>query len=193
MKTSFFVLSCITCIIFSMPSSLYAQYDIAGNHFTDSLKNSQTILINNAKHKAIFDAPQDTVYIYHLVSEGESIEFILNMYQLCAPCFASWNNYPYSEIKNLYRQKIYAGEYLKVALKSEYYKGFPSDTHFRYQYADIKKNTSIYRISELYGISMIELKRLNNLNEYVYTIQVDTRMIVGKTIYKYVCPCKAQE
>jgi hypothetical protein len=144
-------------------------------------------------HKAIFETPDDTIYIYHLVGEGESIEFILNMYQLCAPCLAKWNNYPYSEIKNLYRQKVYVGEYLKVALKSEYYKGFPSNPYFGYQYADVKKNTSLYTISEHYGIPVRELKKLNNLNEYVYTIQVDTRMIVGKTMYKYVCPCQRQK
>ncbi len=193
MKTSFFVLSFIACIIFSTSSSLYAQYDIEGNHFADSLKNSQKGHIKKTNHKAIFDAPQDTIYIYHLVSEGESIEFILNMYQLCAPCFASWNSCPYSEIKNLYRQNIYAGEYLKVALKSEYYKGFLSNPYFGYQYADVKKNTSLYTISERYGIPIMELKRLNNLNEYVYTLPEDTRMIVGKTIYKYVCPCKDKE
>lgn len=190
MKIYFSVLSFVAFLFLFNSSSLYAQYDSEGNHFADSLKSSPPVVSTNAKHKVIFDAPQDTIYIYHLVSEGESIEFILNMYQLCAPCFAEWNSYIYSEIKTLYRQKIYAGEYLKVALKSEYYKGFPSDAPFRYQYADIKKNTYLYRMSEHYGITILELRKLNNLNEYVYTLPEDTRMIVGKTLYKYVCPCK---
>ncbi len=143
--------------------------------------------------KLTFEPSQDTIYIYHLVAEGESIESVLNMYQLCAPCFAKWNNYSYSTMKSLKRQKLYTGEYLKVALKDDYYKGFPSKPFVQYQYATLDKKLSLYKIAKKYGVSKQELRKWNGFNEYVYTLEANTKMIVRKQIYKYVCPCRNEE
>jgi LysM repeat protein len=195
MKISFFIFSFITFLnffIFSTSSFLYAQYDSEGNHFEDSTKISKA-LVTTATHKVNFKAPQDTIYIYHLVAEIEDIEFILNLYQLCAPCFAEWNNYSYSGVKNLKRQQLYIGEYLKVALKKDYHKGFLSNPIFIYKYVETEQNISPYVISELYGISVEQLIEWNNHNEYVYSAEGKPKIIIDKKVYKYVCPCRNEK
>ena len=177
--------------IFSCCTFSYAQYNIYGKHFEDTLKIISTVTTAPQKiHKVIFDAPTDETYIYHMVAEGESIESILNMYQLCAPCFASWNNYTYTDFYSLKREQLYAGEYLKVALKKDYYEGFPSNSFTKYEYATLTERISLYNISRRYGISQQELRKWNNFNEYLYNVEGGTKIIVAKNVYKYVCPCK---
>lgn len=44
--------------------------------------------------------------------------------------------------------------------------------------------------SFLFCLTTYELKKWNDFNEYVYNIKADTKIIVEKTIYEHICPCK---
>ena len=179
----------ILLFIFITQSSL-AQYDIEGYSYEDSLMRPLVQTVSTTIHQNIFDPPTEDEYIYHMVAEGETIESILNMYQLCAPCFTKWNNYTYSSLESLKREKLYEGEYLKVALKEEYYKGFISNPVKKYNYLKLDKRLSLYKIARRYGVSELQLKTWNKLNEYMYNLEAGTTLIVNEKVYKYVCPCK---
>ena len=172
------------------------EYDIAGVHFSDTLQKMRTHItplvknpIQDIEREAIFEMPTDTTYIYHQVGQGERIEYILGLYQICTPCFAKWNNLNYPNFSEFLKQTFYEGEYLKVAVKKEYEKGMPSEYKTRTLYQNFSEQTYIYEIARQYQISESDFKLWNNLGEYAYYIE-DVRLIVGKTEYKYACPCK---
>ncbi len=131
---------------------------------------------------------EDSIYIYHQVGENENIEYILNLYQICAPCLAKWNNFIYPDFSTLSRQQLFEGEYLKVALRKEYEKGTAAEFKTRILYQDFDEQAYLYTISDNYGISVDDLRSLNNLDAYAYEVE-NVRLIVGKVEYKYACSC----
>ncbi|WP_291721326.1 LysM peptidoglycan-binding domain-containing protein [Bernardetia sp.] len=182
----------LSILIFMLVTySSQAQHDIYGNYYEDSLLVRPVVqTVRTITHQGVFETPKEDEYIYHMVAEGETIESILNMYQLCAPCFTKWNNYTYSSLESLKREKLYEGEYLKVALKEQYYKGFISNPVKKYNYLKLDKRLSVYKIARRYGVSESQLKTWNKLNEYTYNLEAGTTLIVNEKVYKYVCPCK---
>ncbi len=167
------------------------EYDITGVHYNDTLQKITTTIqtpLQNKERKAIFEMPTDEIYIYHQVGEGESIEYILGLYQICAPCFAKWNSFNYPNFSEFLNQNLYEGEYFKVAVKKEYEKGMPAEYKKRTLYHYFAEGY-IYSISEQYKVTLSNLRLWNNLDENTYSLE-DVSLIVGETEYKYACPCK---
>ncbi len=226
-----FTLSILFLCILSISFAQKYDYDINGNNFAGTLLKSQNnnikIIvedkvqyvfeknISNRNRKVYFQNTQlDTNYIYHKVGE-ENIEYILNLYQICAPCFAEWNNFelkystyplatsekdkkriikknPIAAKKMMFEYlkafDIFEGEYLKVALKKDYKNGTAAMFKKKKIYQNITKKTYIYDIVRNYNININDLRRWNNLAPYLYYIENMT-LIVGETEYKYACPC----
>ncbi len=173
------------------------EYNILGERFSDTLSTSQvsTLTLNSAVEtgrKATFEMPEDTIYMYHQVGEGENVEYILNLYQLCAPCFAEWNamDYPSSTsfFTQVITQKLYEGEYLKVALKKQYQNGMSNTFETRTVYTNFSKRIYTRDIMSRYGINRKDLFSWNNLDANTYYIE-DRNLITAKIEYKYSCPC----
>jgi hypothetical protein len=187
-----FILSILFLFLFQ--TSSFAQkyeYDITGEHFSDTLKVKTITRVLNREpkeQKAIFEAPTDTIYIYHLVGEGENAEYILNLYQLCAPCLAKWNNLDYSDFDSFINQSLHIGEYLKVVIKKEYDKGMTEKFETRTLYQNFLEQTYTYDIVRQYRITEADLRLWNNLDQYAYYVE-DIRLVVGEIEYKYACPC----
>ena len=222
----------ITTLLILVFQNLLAQnyqYDINGRSFDDSLAKEvqQDIKViredgieyvleetaSNQKRKPNFENTDlDSNYIYHQVGIGENIETILNLYQICAPCFAEWNNFEreYEEfpiagenrklktipsaVKKIMFEylktfELYEGEYLKVVRKEDYYNTTPTQPKKRYIYHTFQEQMWLYDITEQYGISVYELRSLNNLSDETYEIEGNTTLIIGQVEYKYVCPC----
>lgn len=186
-----FTLSILFLTIFQICFAQKYEYNILGEHFSDTLSSTKTTVINSIvseERKAIFERPEDTIYIYHQIGERESIEYILNLYQICVPCLAKWNNLYYSDFATFRKQKLYTGEYLKVALKKDYEKGTVALFKTRKLYQNFPDRIYIYDITERYEISAYELRLWNNLDPNSYYIE-NMRLIVGGMEYKYACPC----
>lgn len=193
-----FLLSILVISFLSFFQTSFAQkyeYNIEGVHFSDSVqkfRNHITPLVKNPnqniEREAIFEMPTDEIYIYHQVGEGENFEYILGLYQICAPCFAKWNNFNYPNFTDFSKQTLYEGEYLKVATKKEYEKGMPAEYKKRTLYHYFAEGY-IYSIAEQYKVSVSDLRLWNNLDEETYSIG-EVTLIVGETEYKYACPCK---
>jgi hypothetical protein len=180
-------------VLFQTSFAQKYEYNILGEHFSDTLSKNNIPTGFKSKpltgnRKAIFEQPTDSTYIYHQVGNGETIEYILNLYQICAPCCSKWNNLNYSDFNSFKNQLIYEGEYLKVALKKEYDKGTTATFKTRVLYEDFEEQTYIYTISERSGVSVDELRIWNNLDTYAYEVE-NIRLIIGKTEYKYMCSC----
>lgn len=192
-----FILSIFFLALFQTSFAQKYEYNIIGEHFSDTLYNNKisTTTSNSVElieRKAVFERPTDTTYIYHLVGEGENAAYILNLYQVCAPCFAEWNNLGtrssepfFNQILN---QKFYEGEYIKVALKKDYEKGMIDKIKTRKHYQNFPNRTYIYDIVNDYGININELRQWNNLDQYSYYVE-DVKLMVGEIEYKYICPC----
>lgn len=185
----------LSILFFAFLPSSFAQkyeYNILGEHFSDTLYNNvtSTTPLNGVRQnrKAIFEKPTDTSYIYHQVGEGENIEYILNLYQICAPCLSKWNNIKYPDFGNFRNQPLHTGEYLKVAIKKDYEQGTTAIFKTRTLYQNFPNRIYIYDITDRYGINTYQLREWNNLNENVYYIE-DMQLIVGQVEYKYACPC----
>ncbi len=186
-----FILSILFLAIFQICFAQKYEYNIFGEHFSDTLSGKTTTAINptdTEERKAIFESPEDTTYVYHLVGEGEGIESILNLYQVCAPCIIKWNDLYYHDFATFRNQKLYTGEYLKVALKKDYEKGTAALFKTRRLYQNFLERIYIYDISQRYEISYSQLRSWNNLDESIYYVE-DTTLIVGEMEYKYACPC----
>ncbi|WP_291721650.1 hypothetical protein [Bernardetia sp.] len=230
-----FFLTTLLILVFQNVFAQTYEYDINGRSFEDSIsKNSEydmsddIIVIrkdgieyafervaSNERRKPNFENTDlDSNYIYHKVAEGESTEYLLELYQICAPCFAKWNNFEFeyrefpivgetrklrtipdvaTEIIFEYLKgfKLYEGEYLKVALRKDYQKGFPTKPRKRYFYYTTKKQMSIYDIPRINGITnyeLIELIQKNKLDD-IYIIPNNIQLIIGEMEYKYACPC----
>jgi len=192
-----FLLSILAISFLAILQTSFAQkyeYDIAGVHFSDSLQkintSIQTPLQNRIEErKAIFEMPTDEIYIYHQVGEGENIEYILGMYQICAPCVAKWNNLNYPNFTEFLKQTFYEGEYLKVVLKKEYEKGMPFEYEKRTLYQYFEDQVYLYNIATQYKVNESDLRLWNSVDKETYYVE-DVRLIVGQTQYSYACPCK---
>lgn len=177
-------------LIFQTSFAQKYEYNIIGEHFSDTVyatTNTKPFAVTDSK--AIFEQPQDTTYIYHQVGTNENIEYILNLYQLCAPCFAKWNNLAYSDFNSFKNKTLYEGQYLKVALTKDYEKGTAETFNTRTLYQTFSNQVYIYNVAQQYGVSADDLRRWNNLNEYAYYVEEGSRLIVAKMEYKYACPC----
>lgn len=189
-----FILSIVFLVLFQTSFAQKYEYDMEGNHFSDTISKTHKVPSGfknkpfMGNRKPIFDTPTDSSYIYHQVGNGETIEYILSLYQLCAPCFSKWNFLDYTDFNSFKKQSIYEGEYLKVALKKDYETGTAAEFKTRIQYQYFEEQAYIYTISERYGIPVDELRAWNNLNPYAYEVE-DIQLIVGKIEYKYACPC----
>lgn len=187
-----FILSIVFLALFQTSFAQKYEYNVVGEHFSDTLYTNKVTTTTNPviteERKAIFERPKDTAYIYHQIGEGENIEYILNLYQICAPCLAKWNKLDYSDFSSFRKQSLYTGEYLKVAIKKSYEKGIPEKFEIRKHYQNIKKRTYIYDIVRNYNVNISDLRLWNGLSENVYYVE-DTRLIVGEIEYKYTCPC----
>lgn len=194
MKVLFsFSLFILILFIFQVSFAQKYEYNILGEHFSDTAYTNKTTQITsnpplNLVRKPIFDAPEDTTYIYHQIGQNENVEYISNLYQICAPCFAKWNDLQYASFELLQQVDFYEGEYVKVALKTEYEKGTAAEFKTRMLYQTFEEETYLYSISERYEISIGDLRSLNNLNPYAYEVENIT-LIVGKMEYKYACSC----
>ncbi|WP_375558736.1 hypothetical protein ACE193_13415 [Bernardetia sp. OM2101] len=189
-----FILSILLLAVFQTCFAQKYEYNIIGEHFSDTLYTNKGSITTTAnpivvrERKALFERPKDTTYIYHLVGEGENTEYLVNLYQICAPCFAKWNKLSYADFNSFRNQKLYTGEYLKVALKTDYEKGVTEKVKTRKYYQNIKKRTYIYDIVRNYNININDLRSWNGLSESAYYVE-DVRLIVGEIEYKYTCPC----
>ncbi|WP_338760931.1 LysM domain-containing protein [Bernardetia sp. ABR2-2B] len=187
----------LSVLFFTFLQTSFAQkyeYNIIGEHFSDTLYSNRVISIREVNtatttdRKAVFERPKDTTYIYHLVGEGENVEYILNLYQTCAPCFSKWNDVEYTEFSTFLKQPFYEGEYLKVALKKEYQNGTAAEFRKRTIYKTFKKQTYLSTIARDYRVTKDELIKWNNLHDGVYMVE-STKLIVGEMEYKYTCSC----
>jgi hypothetical protein len=181
-----FILAILFLAIFQTSFAQKYEYNIFGKHFSDTLSSATTTDVNQTsaeEREAIFERPEDTTYIYHLVGEGESIVYIFNLYQICAPCLVEWNNFDYSKTPSLY-----TGEYLKVALKKDYENGMTTQPKKRRLYENFTNRIYIYDIVNDYGVNINDLRLWNNLDPNSYYIE-NMRLIVGEQEYKYACPC----
>lgn len=185
-----FILSILFLALLQTSFAQKYEYNIIGEHFSDTLTTPagfETKPFAGVK-KAIFEAPSDSTYIYHQVGEGETIEYILNLYQICAPCFSKWNLLNYSDFTSFKNETLYEGEYLKVALKKDYEKGMTDKPKARKYYQDFPNRTYIYDIVNEYGVNINDLREWNNLDSYGYYVE-NVRLLVGEIEYKYACPC----
>ncbi|PIY12209.1 MAG: hypothetical protein COZ18_02575 [Flexibacter sp. CG_4_10_14_3_um_filter_32_15] len=182
-------------LIFQTSFAQKYEYNILGEHFSDTAYTNNPVRVTKVnpiivtERKAIFEQPKESIYIYHQVGENENIEYILNLYQLCAPCFAKWNSFDYPNFYDFKKQKLYEGEYLKVALQKNYANGTAAEFETRTLYQNFSNRTYVYDIVNQYGISVYDLRSWNNLDEYAYYVEENSRLMVGKIEYKYVCPC----
>lgn len=185
-----------------LQTSSFAQkyeYSIIGEFFSDTVYDNEVSIIHtknsvlDTERKAVFDIPVDTTYTYHLVGAGENAGYILNLYQICAPCFAKWNNFEleysnYSGFNSFKDQPLYEGEYLKVALKEEYEKGMSATFKTGVLQQIYAEQAYLGNIARQYEVAYADLCLWNNLDPYAYYVE-KTWLIVGKIEYKYACPC----
>ncbi|AFM04083.1 hypothetical protein Fleli_1673 [Bernardetia litoralis DSM 6794] len=229
-----FILSILFLAFLQTSFAQKYEYNIEGIHFLDTLTNanlSKTTFEDikvityegeerafertylSAERKANFEKDNlDSTYIFHLVGEGETIEYILDLYQICTPCFVEWNNFEiiYKEfpivgdkqiqprtlsissreitLDYLREYEIYEGEYLKVALKKDYEQGVTEKIKTKIVYQEFQNRIYVYDIVTQYGISYAQLCSWNNLDVNAYYVD-NIRLVVGKVEYKYACPC----
>ena len=87
-------------------------------------------------------------------------------------------------------QRLYEGEYLKVALKKDYENGISATFKTRTVYVNFERRTSVNdEILRKYNISREKFLEWNSfLDKRVFHVK-DITLIVGKIEYKYSCPC----
>lgn len=211
------------------------EYDINGRIFNDSISENSKYdmseydiivirkdgieyaferVASNERRKPNFENTDlDSNYIYHKVAEGENTEYLLELYQICAPCFAKWNNFEleYREfpivgetrklktIRDVAKEimfeylksfELYEGEYLKVALKKNYQNGMSATYKTRFIYVNFERRTYVNdEILRKYNINREQFLEWNIfLEKRVHYVQNIT-LIIGKIDYKYACPC----
>ncbi|WP_375558737.1 hypothetical protein ACE193_13420 [Bernardetia sp. OM2101] len=228
-----FILSILFLAILQTSFAQKYEYDRSGKSITDTLPKSPNddikVIIaedgeENALEKTILNGSRtanfestnlDSNYIYHKVGQGEDITYIVDLYQICAPCFAEWNNFkleyrefpiavekgqkepklkmiPISSKEMMFGDlilfEIFEGEYLKVALKKEYEKGIPLDFQLRRFYKNFSYPTYLKDVASDYGVSINNLRYLNNLDRDTFYVG-DMVLFLGFIHYKYACPC----
>lgn len=153
----------------NLPAYIRDNKDITNDsniaNWTDSEQSSKPT-------KAVFAKPaaetltSDNGVVYIVLKEGMTLEDVANEYGM-----KSWEVYKFNDVKRGQRQKPTAGQ--RVYLKSKKGKGTRDEL-----YHMVVKGETMYSISQLHGIRLKSLYRLNNMDK-------ETQPQVGKYISLY--------
>jgi membrane-bound lytic murein transglycosylase D len=113
-------------------------------------------------------------YVYHTINRGENLGLIATQYGVSIAALKEWNG--------LRNNKIIAGKKLKIYTDEDYVPSINTvstkNTKGRVNYYKVRKGDTLSEIAERYHLSVVELKKWNNLSsnniKYGQTLKIYT-------------------
>jgi len=144
---------------------------------SNNIKSGQTLKIysNETAGSLVENTKTSTGNVsYHKIKPGETIGGIAEMYKVSASSIREWNNISGNKIIAGTTLKIYSDASPKVVSNNVSQKTELNSESINHQ---IQSGETIIAISELYGVSVEDIKRWNNLSS--------SKIVAGKSLIIY--------